>query len=318
MSKVVSCNLKNKAIEDERKFDCEILMSTYNGEKYIDCQIESILSQKDVNVKLLIRDDGSKDNTVEIIKKYQEKYLDKIELIEGENVGIHRSFASLIDQAKGLEYIAFADQDDRWDRDKLITGILALKQNKASFYSSAARLVDQELNELGTTTSAASKYKYYMCTNSKVLTPGAQGCTIILDNKLFDLIRKKGYPNDYGHDTWITIVAYLMSNCLYDDQAHMDYRQHNESWTGNRSKKIKQFFVKVGFFFKGLERYEKLSKDVLQRYRDILDSNSIEVLTCIAEKDKSLLKRASNLYHYKYGKYGKIEDVVYKIYYIFS
>ena len=109
MSKVVSCNLKNKAIEDERKFDCEILMSTYNGEKYIDCQIESILSQKDVNVKLLIRDDGSKDNTVEIIKKYQEKYLDKIELIEGENVGIHRSFASLIDQAKGLEYIAFAD-----------------------------------------------------------------------------------------------------------------------------------------------------------------------------------------------------------------
>lgn len=318
MSKIISGNLDLNTYVGGETFDCEVLMSTYNGEKYVECQIESILSQKGVNISLLIRDDGSKDNTVKILKRYQEVYPGKIRIIEGENVGIHKSFASLIENAKGLDYVAFSDQDDRWDNNKLLVGILELRKHSASFYSSAARLVDQDLKDLGMTTANSAKYEYYMCSNSKALTPGSQGCTIILDKQLFNLIRERDYPLSYGHDTWITIIAYLTSNCLYDNQPHMDYRQHSESWTGNRSKRIKQFFIKVKFFVEGMQRYEHIAQDILRRYGDALDANNRNVLMSIAEKDKGMGKRVSALHKLKFGKYGAIENFVYKIYYIFS
>lgn len=317
MNKVVSGRLSSEVYKDQEVFECEVLMSTYNGEKYVGCQIDSILAQKNVKVKLLIRDDGSKDNTLKILKLYQDKYPDRVKVIAGDNVGIHQSFANLIEKAEGLKFIAFSDQDDRWDENKLLTGILELNRNKASFYSSAARLVDNELNEIGMTTADPSKYKYYMCTNSKVLTPGSQGCTIILDQNLFELIRQRGYPATYGHDTWITIVAYLLSNCLYDDQPHMDYRQHNESWTGNRSKHVKQFFLRCRFFIKGLSRYEYIARDVLNRYEDVLDENTARMLACIAKKDENLARRMKDLRTYHFGKYGAAENFVYKIYYLF-
>lgn len=318
MNKVVSGSLCEEACINQEVFECEVLMSTYNGEKYVECQIDSILAQKNIDVKLLIRDDGSKDNTLEILKLYQDRHPDKIRIIEGENVGIHQSFANLIENAMGLKYIAFSDQDDRWDENKLLTGILELKSNNASFYSSAARVVDQELNEIGMTTADPLKYKYYMCTNSKILTPGSQGCTIILDKNLFNLIRERGYPANYGHDTWITVVAYLTSNCLYDERPHMDYRQHNASWTGNRSKRFKQFFVRCRFFLKGLSRYEQIAKDILNRYEDLLDEDTVRLLMCIAEKNENLVRRMKNLHAYHFGKYGAAENLVYRIYYLFS
>lgn len=318
MNKVISC-LSGQFDEINKPYPkCVVLMSTYNGERYVECQIESILSQEFVDVHLLIRDDGSSDKTLNILQIIRDAYPERVTIISGKNVGIHKSFADLIRNTKVERYVAFADQDDRWDKDKLITGINALEKNNASFYSSAARLVNQELIPLNETTACPEKSYYYMSANSKVLTPGTQGCTIVLKDDLFNQIRDRDYPDCYGHDTWLTIVAYLLSDCLYDDQPHMDYRQHNASWTGNRSNKIKQFFVRVKFFIRGLERYERLSKDILERYEDVLNEKDKDVLRCIAEKSHSIRGRVSALHKYKFGKYGIPENLMFKLYYIFS
>lgn len=97
----------------------QILMSTYNGSRYIRTQLDSIIAQNIVNKELLIRDDGSTDDTVAIIEEYQRKY-SWICYYKEKNVGVQKSFFDLLKQAdSSADYIAFADQDDEWLPDKL-------------------------------------------------------------------------------------------------------------------------------------------------------------------------------------------------------
>ena len=89
-------------------------MSTYNGEKYIKTQIDSILEQDYREIFLAIRDDGSTDHTVEILKQYEEKYKN-ISVKQEENVGVIKSFFELVQNAdENSDYYAFSDQDDKW------------------------------------------------------------------------------------------------------------------------------------------------------------------------------------------------------------
>ena len=95
-----------------------ILMSTYNGEKYLKEQIESLLAQTYGNIEIYIRDDGSKDNTIKIIKNYKEKY-NNIVLKEGKNIGFINSFFELLNLCNDADYYAYCDQDDVWMNDKI-------------------------------------------------------------------------------------------------------------------------------------------------------------------------------------------------------
>ena len=94
-----------------------VLLSTYNGEKYVGAQIHSILTQNYKNIEIVVRDDGSKDKTVEIIKEYMQKY-SNIVLHQGENLGFIKSFFELL-KYEDADYYAFADQDDIWLPNKI-------------------------------------------------------------------------------------------------------------------------------------------------------------------------------------------------------
>lgn len=117
-----------------------VLMSTYNGAKYIREQIDSILNQKDVNVELLIRDDGSSDNTAEICKEYQKKNTN-IRFYQGENIGVGKSFMELLKKAPEADYYSFSDQDDVWLEDKLSRAVKMIKIAECS------RELSQDRNE---------------------------------------------------------------------------------------------------------------------------------------------------------------------------
>ena len=101
-----------------------VLMSTYNGEQYLQQQIDSIITQKNVDVELLVRDDGSTDKTIDILKDYQQKGL--LSYYAGENLKPQLSFLHLLRHAPECKYYAFADQDDVWLEDKLSSGIEAI------------------------------------------------------------------------------------------------------------------------------------------------------------------------------------------------
>lgn len=126
-----------------------VIMSTYNGEKYLREQLDSILNQKDVNLDLYVRDDGSVDGTAEILNQYSKRY-PQVHVELAANAGVGNSFMNCLYSVPGeYQYYGFADQDDIWLQDKCIAGISALKRTGKALYSSNQECVDSDGKSLG-------------------------------------------------------------------------------------------------------------------------------------------------------------------------
>lgn len=215
-----------------------VLMSTFNGEKYLRTQLDSILNQVDVDLKIYIRDDKSSDSTLSILKEYSDKY-DNIFWYSGTtNKGACESFFELMSQKREEEYYALADQDDIWDCDKLISAINLMKNypnNIPLLYYSNLRIVDCNGTFLRNShvkpMIPGAKYSYF----SDVFVTG---CTAVYNKKLADYAVTIKPTNFSMHDTWLYIVASMMGKCVYDFDPHISYRQHSRNVIGTRKKRI--------------------------------------------------------------------------------
>ena len=124
-----------------------VVISAYNGAKHIERQLDSIFEQVGVDVQVLVRDDCSKDNTVEVVQEYAQNHpQNKIEIIKGENVGFAKSFWLGLSMCRDADYYAFADQDDVWKEEKIISAVKCIENiDKPALYSSAVEVVDKDL-----------------------------------------------------------------------------------------------------------------------------------------------------------------------------
>lgn len=225
----------------------QVLLSTYNGEKYLKEQIESILMQEEVEVSILIRDDGSCDRTVEIIENFAKENTN-ITYYKGTNLGPARSFLDLLNHSGEFHYFAFADQDDVWKPNKLISAIHKLQEveeNKPSLYLSALEVVDENLNPI-----EIKKVDGNFCFEGEIIKNFATGCTQVFNKSLRNIINS--YTPNYliMHDSWITRVCYAIGgNVIIDDKSYILYRQHEKNVLGYQDKgfqKLKRQF-KIAF-----------------------------------------------------------------------
>lgn len=225
----------------------QVLMSTYNGEKYIKEQIVSILEQEEVEVTLLIRDDGSTDNTIKIINDIAQKN-DNVSLYIGENVGPARSFMNLIENSEDVSYYAFSDQDDVWDSKKLISAINKMKdkQSEPTLYMSALQIVDENLKDVG-----IKKVQGNFSFEGEMIKNFATGCTQVFNKELCDIL-KEYIPNYIiMHDSWITRVCYAIGgNVIIDEQSYIKYRQHTNNVVGYKDKIIPKLKKQYEIAFK--------------------------------------------------------------------
>lgn len=204
----------------------QVLMSAYNGERFIRAQIDSILLQEGVNVRLLIRDDGSTDATLNIIKEYIAD--NRVTLIEGVNVGFRKSFLWLLDNSPEADYYAFSDQDDVWEPDKLSTAVSMIRnhsQDKSLLYTSALKRVNEELDILSVQSFPHLKLDCY----SELVRHRFAGCTYVFNDKLRHVCDGcSSIDNlEYGHDGFIALMCWLTGGeVLYDDTAHIMFRRY--------------------------------------------------------------------------------------------
>ena len=210
-------------------------MSTYNGQKYLREQLDSILNQEGVDVSLLIRDDGSKDDTIDILKEYAECH-PNIEYIQGENLGFADSFMDLIYRAseyKNIDYFALSDQDDVWLPNKLYEAIKILgsrDSNKLQLYFSNTFAVDDELKVLFKT---HERSKFNMSKESSLVQYFILGCTMVFNKKVVDyLTSHKPIGQIAMHDLWIHQTCAFFGEITYDDEPRILYRQHASNIAG--------------------------------------------------------------------------------------
>ena len=224
-----------------------VLLASFNGEAFIQEQIETILNQSKVNLKIYISDDGSDDNTINVIQ--QLKHNNCIEIIETNLKGgsAAYNFFNLIKTLilDDFEYVAFADQDDIWLNNKLVNGISTMTENNAEGYSSNFTVLKGNRN-LGKVNKGVRQTKYDFLFSS----PGP-GCTFIITRKSYSQLRIELIKNSiafYGcryHD-W-AIYAYYRSKSLkwvIDENSYILYRQHSNNDTG-ANKGIKAFSKRI-------------------------------------------------------------------------
>lgn len=205
-----------------------VLMSTYNGERFLREQMDSILKQQDVDVRILIRDDGSKDNTLSIIEDFQQH--GQVDYYTGPNLGPAYSFLHLLQQAPVCRYYAFADQDDMWLDDKLSTAVKHLQKagDQPALYFSCTQLADEKLRPLDSPT-----LRPYLTFGESLIYEFIPGCTMVLNQALREILNT--YHPHYlpMHDVWIYSVALAIgAQIIFDKKPHILYRQHGNNTIG--------------------------------------------------------------------------------------
>ena len=135
-------------MDESIKLKVTVLLSTYNGHQHIKELVDSVLMQDSVDVKLQVRDDGSTDDTIDILRSYNDS---RITVKKGENLKPALSFLTLLRECDDSDYYAYCDQDDYWYPNKLITAINELKiiQDPALFISTYD-VCDENLNKMFT------------------------------------------------------------------------------------------------------------------------------------------------------------------------
>lgn len=212
-----------------------VIMSCYKGEKYISEQIDSILSQKNVEVSLFIRDDMIDDPTLAIINHYTSKY-NNVHLISDDfgNCKPKKSFLLSLKYVVtnfNFEYYAFADQDDYWLNEKLCSAlkkIKMIKNLKPTLYYSNKTFVDENLKLI-----KEENIIYYNDYIEAMNSCLASGCTMVFNKKLAALALRKIPTESFMHDGWIYRIAKSIdSNIIFDCKSYIKYRQHGNNVCG--------------------------------------------------------------------------------------
>ena len=231
-----------------------VLLSSYNGEKFIKEQLDSILEQdvQDIaELKILVRDDGSKDGTHEILNEYKNKGL--LSWYTGENLRPARSFWHLMNNCDDSDFYAFCDQDDVWKKDKLSRAIKLLREKKQDtplLYCSSVTIVDAELKKIGeldcqnrTSDDFAQSLIYSI----------APGCTFVFNNSARAELSKYDIEKNYTliHDWLAHKIIAMKGEIIFDNYQSMLYRQHGNNQIGSEKKGLKSFLKKVKRFLHG-------------------------------------------------------------------
>ncbi len=218
----------------DEKMTVVVLMSTYNGAEYLDTQIQSILAQTGVEVRLFVRDDGSTDGTVDILDRYMRQ--GQLEYYVGDNVGYVRSFHDLVRMAPKAEFYAFSDQDDLWQPTKLSRGVEQIHaiQSPALYCSNSYRWHGDD------PLTAWHDATFYTNLESLLIWPIIQGCTYVFNRQLVEIVRSHQVNYADPHDTWLMLAAAIFGQVIYDPVPSMKYRIHDHQFSNIQSSPLRR------------------------------------------------------------------------------
>lgn len=298
-----------------------ILMATYNGEKFLAQQIKSIQKQTFKEWNLLIRDDGSSDKTCDIIRNFTAKD-SRIRFInenEHHNLGVIKSFFMLVNY-EVADFYFFSDQDDVWLPEKLSVSLEAAK-HKASdvplLVYTDLKVVNQELNILQDSMIRAQSHHANTTLLPELTENTVTGGTMMINHALAE---KWFTPNDIlMHDWFLALLAASLGEIIYLDLPTQLYRQHDNNVLGARTMDKRFKILREGpksiftRYWKLIHDSQKQASLIVDKYGDIMTANDLELIKCFIKIDKQpFMTRLRWLWKYGYSKNQFKHQVVFK------
>jgi glycosyltransferase involved in cell wall biosynthesis len=276
--------------------DVHVLMSTYNGQSYLERQIGSILQQT-VAVKLFVRDDGSTDDTPSLLETLSSA--GRLEWERGPNLGVTGSFFRLLRKCSGnANYVAFSDQDDVWLSTKLGRAIAMLEgmaPSTPALYCSRATITDDQLNPIGLTPLWPRPPAFGNALVENIVS----GCTIVLNRPAQHLLLSAPAPKGaIFHDWWCYLVVSSLGLVFFDPEPSILYRQHRNNAVGATVSRLGRTMRRIGrqFVRDSLGLILAQAEEFSRHYQSRLSTEFAEILSLLLAGRRSLMARERLLF----------------------
>lgn len=261
-----------------------VLLSTFNGAEYLRGQLDSLLAQDYPHISVHVRDDGSVDETADILRKYARDHPVLLNVVFGQNVGVNESFRTLLNvKASENDFFAFCDQDDVWAYNKVSRAVEMLSKSRCpecTLYFSRLCYVDRNLKKL-----KLSRIPRYLDFNNAVVENVVPGCTVVMGSVIRNQILRAPACAMASHDWWAYLCASAFGFVIYDQRSAIRYRRHaanTSAWDRSSAiailNRAQEFLSrwhgrKVGF--KSLQQAVRF----LRIYRDDLSREQVSVIS---------------------------------------
>lgn len=221
-----------------------VILAIYNGERFLREQLDSLASQTVPPTLLVVRDDGSRDRSVEIVREWAEASSVELQFEAGERLGPAQSFLRALSIAGPAELYLFCDQDDVWLPQKIeraLSGVPIAPGAPPVLYAACAHVVDEQLKFMRTT-NAPRKLSFGSAACESLLT----GCTMAFNRALRDKVALDLPVFTPMHDWWLYLVASAVGSINFDGTASILYRQHGGNALGVTASGPRAWRARIG------------------------------------------------------------------------
>jgi glycosyltransferase involved in cell wall biosynthesis len=286
-----------------------ILMCTFNGEKYIEDQLDSFQCQTYQNWRLIVSDDGSRDKTLRILKQYKKKWgVRKIQIIKGPQQGFSANFISLLKNKKNRgDYFFLSDQDDVWMPTKIDDYLTIFNIKKVSLIGGSSIYVTNKLFKIG----HSLIHKHKPSFSNALVQSMFGGNTIAFNAKLKNQIESINSKDIPSYDWFLYILnTSVGNNTYYMQEPKIFYRQHEGSIVGSNvgfKNILKRFFL----FYRGVMR-SNISKNLceIKDIKLITRTNRRLLNEFYFSRDRGLFYRLRIFSNGKFRRYGNFGSIV--------
>jgi glycosyltransferase involved in cell wall biosynthesis len=297
--------------------DSAILLATFNGAKYISSFLDSLVQQSDRNFDLIVRDDGSTDETIAIIQSYADKIPVTFLPATG-RLNSARNFVELLRKSKtGYKYYFFADQDDYWVSNKIERAVSNLQShmNVPAMYFTKLELVDENLSHICYTQSPR-----IVSFENALVQNIASGCTIALNSAARNLYLSNLPHKLRMHDWWSYLLFTALGEVIYDDYPSVRYRQHSSNVVGaSRSvwhsygRRIKRLLAPN---ISGVVSYSGQAQEFYNCFGEVLDAEKSELVRKLINGRKTLLGRVGLMIRSPYVRQRTFDSFALRILFV--
>ena len=254
-----------------------ILLSTFNGEKFLREQLDSLYAQDHPCLHIFVRDDGSSDGSLEILRQY-EREKGHMNVIASNNLGFVRSFFELLQAAgDGYDFYFFCDQDDVWHSAKVSAAVDLLGRRVKrgpGMYCGRTQYVDAQLRPLGISPDYPERKIGW---GNALVQNVATGCTMAINRPARALLLRKLPQQCLAHDWWVYLVVSAFGDVVFDRRSYIQYRQHGRNTIGILKRgwrgqwfRVQRFLQRSGFgILDQLEEFLRIHGSQLMEERRI-------------------------------------------------
>lgn len=289
-----------------------VLLSTYNGERYLSELLGSLGEQNYGVPDVYVRDDGSTDGTWKLLMDLAKAPDVHTFSVAGTNVGVASSFFELLKLAgKKYDYYFFCDQDDVWDSNKVAAAVQCLHEidpPEPAMYAGRVELVDERLEHLGYLPLPRA-----IGFGNAVVENAATGCTICLNKAARDLVVGALPAKCLVHDWWVYLVLSALGKVVYDERSFVKYRQHGGNAIGATNTFLAKWLRRIRSFGK---RKVTIHEQLWEFYRlfgaHLSESHRVLVERLLRGK-RSFATRLSLAFSPEVWRQSRVDDLIFRL-----